>query len=361
MKDKDESDTLLAHLAWKLSTRHEDIAVEALGYILRRTVAREVLEELFREGGADVGPICGFRTQVGGDGETRPDLTGFDQQGVSCVLIEAKFWAGLTRNQPNAYLKELSTGKALLFVAPSSRIEVLWPELRRRAGVGSTRHALEKTDFKGITTEDRKHLMLISWPNLLDRLESKSETPARVEIQQLRGFARRADEETGFPPLRPKELTPETPRRLLGLRRLVDDATTKAVEKGYAHIDGLIVTPQKWGYGRYLYLNGTGGAWFGIDIERWARGSFSDTPLWLHFEQWKNEPYRAQWPGTRCALESLLCGRDPPGYFVEGDKIYIPIVLPAGVEYEAVLDTVVDRLRVIAHPIPSEGPAEAQL
>ena len=32
--------TLLAHLAGKLSSRHEDIAVEALGYILKSEAAR---------------------------------------------------------------------------------------------------------------------------------------------------------------------------------------------------------------------------------------------------------------------------------------------------------------------------------
>ena len=39
-------DTLLAHLAEKLSHRHEDIAVEALGYIFQSRAARRVMEAL---------------------------------------------------------------------------------------------------------------------------------------------------------------------------------------------------------------------------------------------------------------------------------------------------------------------------
>ena len=51
--------------------------------------------------------------------ETRPDLVGLDRtMGKECVLIEAKFWAGLTDRQPKAYLDRLDPGKALLFVAP---------------------------------------------------------------------------------------------------------------------------------------------------------------------------------------------------------------------------------------------------
>lgn len=34
-------DSLLAHLAWRLSNRHEDIAVEALGFILRSDATRK--------------------------------------------------------------------------------------------------------------------------------------------------------------------------------------------------------------------------------------------------------------------------------------------------------------------------------
>ena len=55
MTETSEHDTLLAHLAWKLSDRHEDIAVEALGYIFRSSQARRVLEEMLRARGADVG------------------------------------------------------------------------------------------------------------------------------------------------------------------------------------------------------------------------------------------------------------------------------------------------------------------
>ena len=234
-------DTLLAHLAWKLSSRHEDIAVEALGFILRSAEGCGVIEEVLKDGGAEVGTIARVQTQVSGKGETRPDLVALDGQGSECALMEAKFWAGLTANQPRAYLDRLAPGKALLFIAPESRLETLWPELRRRAGDDRLLSVSDKAALKSATT-DGKHLMMISWAHLLDRLEGAADSASRNEIQQLRGLAHRVDDESGFPPLRPEELAPEIPRRQLSLRRLVDDATERAVAQGYADIKGLYVT-----------------------------------------------------------------------------------------------------------------------
>lgn len=344
MEHRTEGETLLARLAWKLSSRHEDIAVEALGFILKSDSTLRAIEGVLEDGGADVGKITRIQTQVSGDGETRPDLVGFDQHDVECVLIEAKFWAGLTANQPNAYLDRLAPGKALLFVAPESRLESLWAELRRLAGVEGWRRDTDKV--KSALTDEHKHLMLISWTQLLERLGSASDSTSRDEILQLRGLTERADDELGFPPLRPEELAPDTPRRMLSLRRLIDDSTTRAVEQGYADTKGLSVTPRPRGYGRYLSLGGAG-AWFGVGFDWWSRGTFPDTPLWLFFEQWSDERYGPRWPGTRGALEPLK-RRDPPECLEENQALLVPIALPTGVEYDAVLDAVVERLREIA-------------
>ena len=355
MEHKTEGDTLLAHIAWKLSSRHEDIAVEALGYILKSEPLLRVMEELLKDGGADVGTIARVQTQVSGEGETRPDLVALDGQGEECVLIEAKFWAGLTANQPKAYLDRLAPGKALLFVAPESRLETLWPELRRRAGADRLLSVLDKAAFKSAATDEGKHLMMISWAHLLDRLEGAADSASRNEIQQLRGLTHRVDEESGFPPLRPEELAPEIPRRLLSLERLIRDATARAVEQGYADVRGLNVTPyparygRPRGYGRFLSLRGAI-AWFGIGLNWWARGGYSDTPLWLSFGLSTDEQYKARWPETRRALEPLKRS-DPPECLEENQAILVPIVLPTAVEYDAVLDAVVKRLRQIADRI----------
>lgn len=345
-------DTLLAHLAWMLSSRHEDVAVEALGYILKSSSARRVLEDLVETGGTDTGEIVSVRTQVRVEDGTQPDLVGYDRSGNECVIIEAKFWAELTPNQPNAYLERLQSDKALLFVVPVSRIETLWAELRRRAeAVGSISTINNTIKFKSssVIRDEccRKYLMLISWQDLLEHLENVGDSDMIDEITQLKGFVNRIDE-GGFPPLGPDELAPEIPRRLNGLRQLVDDSTIRAVEYGCADIDGLYVTPQYKGYGRYMRIAGTG-TWFGIDTFRWARGYYPDTPLWLYFEQWKGSD---SVPLGR-TLEALrpMIQKDPPQCFDEGSAVLVPIPLPTEVEYDLVLDAVAERIRTVAELI----------
>ena len=131
--------TLLAQLSAKVPgmrfSQTEDIAVEALAHILSNSrPARKAVEDLLESHGAEIGPIEGVRTQVAGDTGDRPDLAGTDEHGVECLLIEAKFWAGLTEDQPVEYLSRILSNppSALLVVAPAARFESLWVELRRR-------------------------------------------------------------------------------------------------------------------------------------------------------------------------------------------------------------------------------------
>ena len=127
--------TLLAYIV-PLYGKTELVATEALRYILQQSeAARNALEQMLSTAGVEVGSLTRFETEVSGEEGERVDLVCYDEHGTKRVLIEAKFWAGLTDNQPNTYLASLSedTHSALLFVAPAQRIETLWPELCRRA------------------------------------------------------------------------------------------------------------------------------------------------------------------------------------------------------------------------------------
>ena len=353
MTETSEHDTLLAHLAWKLSDRHEDIAVEALGYIFRSSQARRVLEEMLRARGADVGSIEEVRTQATGKEGARPDLAGVDRTGLERVLIEAKFWAGLTGNQPTAYLERLPTNtpSALLFVAPAARLETLWDELCQRAGVNGPL-AETSEEFRSVTMAGARHLMLTSWTHLLERLDGAGDEHTMIAVQQLRGLTKMKTEDAfpPFHPLHPDEFDPKVPRLLLNLQRLVDDATTRAVAAGYASTEGLRVTPQATGYGRYLYL-ADAGARFGVDFASWAWDSYPDTPLWLCFSEW-DRGMRKPLSETHGALEPLE-RKDSPDCFDDDGALYVPIELPVHAEYDEVLEAVVRRLQAVADLIGS--------
>ena len=174
--------TLLAHLSPRFTDRAEDIAVEALGYILSGSkAARDALEDVLRNGSTDVGPISRVATQVSDDGaaeRTRPDIVCYDGSGAERVLVEAKFWAGLTDRQPVAYLKRLSDDRpsALLVIAPAARFESLWAELRRRIADDENIILGEPIKDSGLLTAtagERRRLLMTSWTALLDRMASR--------------------------------------------------------------------------------------------------------------------------------------------------------------------------------------------
>ena len=225
--------SLLAYLAPRLTGRTEDIAVEALGYILSNSIAaRSGLFELLRAGGAEIPEVVAVKTQASKD-RTRPDLVGFDDQGRERVLVEAKFWAGLTDNQPKAYLDRLTDNggaTALLFVAPKARLETLWAELCRLTGCEPGPAA---EDPRSAAIAGDKSLILSSWPALLTSLSAQAalqgDRVVEADISQLRALCERQDE-AAFLPLRPDEFAPAFPRRLLQLNRLIDDATELAVK-----------------------------------------------------------------------------------------------------------------------------------
>jgi len=126
--------TMFSHIVSRLSDRTEDVAVEALGFILSRSdSARRALRDILQEEGLSIPELTDAATQLSGEEGARPDLVVWGQDRAERVLIEAKFWAGLTENQPNTYLARLPRDEhpaILLFIAPESRLETLWPDTK---------------------------------------------------------------------------------------------------------------------------------------------------------------------------------------------------------------------------------------
>ena len=344
-----DNQTLLAHLALKFSDRTEDIAVEALGYILSESEsARHALQNVLRTGGVEVSPMPYVRTQVSGeDGET-PDLACRDKDDVERLLIEAKFEAGLTENQPVAYLERLPTDKpsALLFVAPSARFETLWHELRRLVDKSEIELGadIRKPNVQSAAVGGERRLMLTSWRHLLDRMASEAgaagDSRAEADIRQLLGLTQRMDEEA-FLPLRRDEFGPGFPRRVLGLRSLIAKVSERGRQAGW------IVNPYWSGIHQTMKLAGTF-MWFGIEFDLWAQ--HRETPLWLTVE-----PYDSVKRAEVCRKLECLQQEDPPGIIDKGEYLLVPICLPVGVEETAVVDDVFKQLEHVARLIDPKG------
>ena len=340
--NNDNQTSLLAYLAYKLGGgRTETTATEALGYILSRSeAARNALRDTIRTGGVDIGPIARVQTEVEINKDARVDLIGFDATDAERALVEVKFWAGLTENQPNTYLERLLQNKnpsALLFVAPESRMVTLWAELRRLANDGefTLTNAPSAANLMSATINDGPHcLMLTSWRALLGSMSSRAsvdgDSSAERDILQLDGLCKQEDIDA-FRPLRGDELSLDFPRFQRHLIDLVWDTVVlcKPDQHGIISGHGQLASSME-SHGVWITIAGAS-ALFCLNYRHWAQEG--GTPLWL----WFNNSGATKLDAIRERLQAdLVAGKD-----------ILPIYLRKGVERKAVVDGIVERLREV--------------
>jgi hypothetical protein len=347
------SNSLFAHLAVRFGPHPENLATEALGFILRESEsARAALQSLVLQLGVELPLDLAYQNQVSGDDDARPDLIGVTPDGTEPVVVEAKFWAGLTEQQPVAYLARLpETGGALLVVGPRARIDLVWHELLRRcetAGNSTTAVPCPLGEAR-VAAIGRTRMVLVSWGLLLDvierRLEAENDTSTREDLRQLRGLCDRMDSEA-FLPLLPEELSSTSWRRIVEFGSIVDDATATLSAMKLISLKGCRSAAGNGYYGRYAWLRGVG-VFLIADVRKWVK--YSSTPIWLsvYGSRWRESNAVA----TRKALASLEVA-SPPRVFIATDGFpTVPLFLPTGVERVRVVEAVVAQVETISRMI----------
>ena len=342
-----DNDTLLAFLVSSFPGNTENIATETLRHIFDHSDACGVaLNDVVQSGIRGVKPITAVKSQVIQTDGTRPDLVGYDENGTERVFIEVKFWAELTRNQPNAYFKHLpGDGPAVvIFLAPEERIQSLWPQLQERLNqeFGSlVEIASERKCVLVRGTE--KHLMIASWGGLLDSMAARTrdygESGVETEIRQLRSLAKYADAGAFKPIRRGEEFGADSEIRQRQYKRLIDAATERGVEQEWVNRKGLRATPRGYGYGRYIKLSGLI-VWFGVNAEQFERTG--ETPLWVDCHGILQD----KTTDIRDVLDIQ-------------DSRWVPVTLKRDVEYPEMLEGVVDSLKRIADAFHEAHPPSA--
>ena len=346
-----ESDTLLAHLILdiKLTSQVEVVASRSLAYILNKSAeATHALVDLIScQTGAALGEIVGIVAEdvyqtKGGSG--RIDFVGYDAIGEKRIVGEAKFDAALLSGQGGGYLHQLAKeGDAvLMFVVPARRSDYLWGEVRRDIEATGEGAVVGETEAKGrimsaqVKYEDRNwHLMMISWRDLLNRLDEESNAVAGVQsdITQLTGLTESMDE-AAFQQLKEEDISQELPHLLLALTRLIDTVIDAyGVQEGLLKVEGYRASATFDGFVRYFELIDSGvKAWFGFSYRRWSNHGIS--PLW----------FGLQGPGANGQIEHKA-NADIVGDIEEEFEGLpdgsFPIRLKTGVDYQEVLNHVV--------------------
>lgn len=355
MTDMTENDAdgnvLLRHLvATMFAEKAEDVATEALGHLLKKSTAcREALNDVLQSGVRDLKPVVGVRTQVvDPENGTRPDLVGFDEDGKDGkerALVEVKFWADFTPNQPNRYLDRLpDDGPAvLMFLVPARRVKEVWSTLRERlegrklTDVDSERRCVRVGD-------SQRHLMLVSWTGLLDSMAARAgagTTGVENEILQLRNLAKHVIDEAYKPLRQDEKFGEDSDRRMQDFQRLVDDATEEGSKQGWASRKGLAAATRAYGFGRYVRLSGVATVWFGINKERFEE---TGTPLWVELQTRRDDLE----PGVDLEMVRSRFGMSGHWY---------PVRVKRDVEYSDARKGVVDDLKRLADALRDASPS----
>lgn len=352
-------ETLFSHLATRFAPSPENIAIEALGFILHRSpAARTAFTAIAGAGGLALPGDLSFATQAVAEDDGRPDIEGYGSDFQRYVVAETKFHAGLTQHQPLTYAARLPADRpaALVFIIPSARMGSLWQELTRRLKGGdyliSPRREIQP-ELWHAAFGDSHHFILVSWRAVLvaivREMESARETNRLDDVRQLQGLCERMDSEA-FLPLRSEELTgTDAPRRYLQFCDLVNDLGEELVGSGLCDRKGLQAGGGHGYFGRYLRSAGVV-FYVGLDCTAWATHEHS--PLWLRFDQYAP-------PEVLAALRQRAVSETRWTTVVESPRrILVPLFIAPGTEKPEIVAALATQVEaVMASLAPVSAPA----
>ena len=277
--------SLLGLFYSRIKGSQEDIASEGLTYILQQSLAaRQALSRLMKaECGLEFSDLS-YITQNIGERLERPDVSGYDVAGKEVLILEAKFWASLTGNQPVQYLNRLGDNSALVFICPNLRRGTLYDELLRRMRAKMISFE-EKAEGYALEVEGKKHLLVKTWDEILgtvhQQLVQANEQALLSDLDQIIGLCKTIDSHS-FLPLQAKDLSPGIGKRINSFYDLTDKVADELIKRGFANSNGLKTTARKYSYTRYLNI-GVFGAALSLKFNYWEK--HADTPLWITLKE----------------------------------------------------------------------------
>ncbi len=351
---------LLSHIA-RTVPQTENLATDALAFVLSKSVtARRALVHFVSDAAVVIPPNLTFRTQARDENGTIPDIAGVDADGQERLLIEAKFWAGLTGNQPTEYLSRFAQPGdcLLLFVVPEARRIGLWQKvmgLCREKGMAAAVVNTPGPQWDCARTSDHRFIGITSWRRLLDfiggELHKAGEREAADDLSQLSDLCDQMDQEA-FLPLTGGDLAPQIGRRVYQYCDLVDRVTGLLRADGTVVTQGLSTRRSRGVYGQYCKINGFG-CCVSFDLRLWSR--CGETPLWLEVldTAWQASPL------VRGTLSPLFDAAPPKAREFEG-HFYVPLHPRLNVDLEDVVADLAEQVRSVATVLPNSGSPSQQ-
>lgn len=283
--------SLLSHLYSRIKGSQEDVATLSLQYIIAQSPAlnREFTRLLCRALHGNVDGELNYVCQSVGENMERPDISGTDASGKEQILCEAKFYAGLTENQPNKYLDRLQKEGALglVFICPDARKVTLWSKLLELCKDRATTPVDEYC-----VTVDGVQMTIVTWSIIIDSLRhvaASEATEALSDIHQLDGFCSLMDREA-FIPFATEDFGPENAIREERHYQVVDAVFNRLLADKSLHATSkrLKAAAYRNGYVRYFFVRGHSLSLY-YDRQLWSSARSEETPFWVKFKDasWK--------------------------------------------------------------------------
>jgi hypothetical protein len=337
---------ILADLIGCFADKRENVGTEAFRVILKNsTITRKCFVRFCAQSGVHFPESLDFQSQSRIEDSGQPDMVGRSEEG-RMLVIESKFDAGLTENQPVAYFEHLDVPGLLLFIVPEYRRRSVWFELCKRCrDKGLKIEFVPSVPWEFLAQVENHRMGLVSWRTtlsfLIDGAREQGDTEAAQDLAQLKALCDRMDQDA-FMPFQPEELTDAgIPRRLIQLMTL----SSKVVERA----EGQRVCragPRTSGelyQGRFLWL-GPLYAYLGCFLSFWKEHAVS--PLWFQTgPDWKENVELPQ--AAKKHLKSILSPAciDPSKFPIEvGKNLWVPFMLKPGVEEDQLVSGLTEQI-----------------
>lgn len=337
--------SLLGQFYSRIRGSQEDVASAGLAYILDRSlVARTKVKSIVETKCGVALPDLRFSSQVAGENQARPDISAFDSQRVERMILEAKFWAALTDNQPIEYLNRLGHGGVLLFVCPRRRERLLWDELVRRLtdnGIAGEFNHEERVVRLG----QEQVLAVLSWGMILDSLREElmqaGETRLVSDLDQVIGLCQVVDE-SAFAPITENDLSVALGRRISSFYTLIDKTIEELGQRVTISLEGLRPSPYRGGYVRY-FTSAPFAFGLYLDFENWHQ--FGETPLWLGIKDIATTDWGVT-PELWNKVNGVAGYNNRKAIDIKGDP-YFPLFPKLGVEEDVVVSALATDIKQI--------------
>jgi|TARA_B110000091_G_scaffold119593_1_gene128748 hypothetical protein len=341
--------SLLGELAERFVTQKENLASEALNIILNKSKeANQAVCNVISKLDDRIEENLKFTTQVHSSKDSAiPDLIGYSSHNKPVVIVEAKFWASLTKNQPETYISRLpdQTPSVLVFLAPQKRKYSLYMEIISRLNESKLDFKENKDQNLDVITLNTFHsICFLNWEEVLQSIKNNVSEDSKTfsDVNQLIGLCFAIDTDS-FIPFSKEEISPMVGKRNIDFCDLVDEVVDFGKGQKEFTSKGLNKGATKYLYYRYFKI-GTYNCKIKFDNRLWYEKA--NTPLWFEIfgegkDDWEN-------PDSFFILKNKLRefeNTSPPiMYDIMGMPPLIPLYVKSGLSKDDLIKDIYNQI-----------------